>query len=266
MSVDSNKRLKIDWRVLFGFALTCTWVVTGLYYLLIVVGWQNFVGLPTADIGSFLEGAFAPLAFLWLVIGHFMQQTEISANTKAIYLQEKRAQMQEKRAQRMELHSQRDTYFKLLNLVEKQLGMICALHYFAICGPTGSREIDRDEFAELRSQVSSGDHTAFIRRMIVLLARCGGDQEKFEDVLYGTAVRKGHTDNYESTFDRLLEQARAADTDNLITDALLAGCIEGHYYRLIRYINGKEKDEPLINQLATGITSTQDQSQQRVIV
>jgi len=52
---------------------------------------HNLVQLPTADIGSFLEGAFAPLAFLWLVIGHFMQQREIASPTKAIGIQEQSA-------------------------------------------------------------------------------------------------------------------------------------------------------------------------------
>ena len=74
----------MDWRVTLGLTLTTAWIGTGLIYLLSVVGIGNFVMLPTADIGSFLEGAFAPLAFLWLVIGHFMQQKEITANTTAI--------------------------------------------------------------------------------------------------------------------------------------------------------------------------------------
>ena len=109
--------LNMDWRVAFGFGVTVTWITAGLFYLLGIVGWGNFVHLPTADIGSFLEGAFAPLAFLWLVIGHFMQQTEISANTRAIKLQEQSAR-------RLELHSRQDSYFKLLTLVQEQLGGI----------------------------------------------------------------------------------------------------------------------------------------------
>ena len=60
---DSGGFLPIDWRVAFGLSVTLLWISTGLLYLLQVVGWGNFVHLPTADIGSFLEGAFAPLAF-----------------------------------------------------------------------------------------------------------------------------------------------------------------------------------------------------------
>ena len=104
---------------------------------------EQFRRLPTADIGSFLEGAFAPLAFLWLVIGHFMQQKEITANTKAIGIQEKSAR-------RLEVHSQRDSYFKLLDLVQDQLGSIASFHHMSVCGPTRTGEITGEEFTEQR--------------------------------------------------------------------------------------------------------------------
>lgn len=105
----------MDWRVTLGLAITLLWFTAGLTYLLGVVGSNNFIHLPTADIGSFLEGAFAPQAFLWLVIGHFMQQKEISANTRTI-------KIQEQSARRLELHSRQDSYFKLLSLVQQHLG------------------------------------------------------------------------------------------------------------------------------------------------
>jgi hypothetical protein len=135
-----------------------------MFYLLAIVGPDNFIHLPTADIGSFLEGAFAPLAFLWLVIGHFMQQKEITANTRAIYLQEQSAR-------RQEVHAQRDSYFKLLTLVQEQLGSIAGVHYMSVRGPTGTGEITTEEFTGQRSHASNGDHSWFIRKMISL-----GDQ------------------------------------------------------------------------------------------
>jgi hypothetical protein len=157
----TGMRLSMDWRVAFGLGVTIIWISAGLFYLLGVVGGNNFVHLPTADIGSFLEGAFAPLAFLWLVIGHFMQQKEITANTKAITLQEQSAR-------RLEVHSQRDSYFKLLNLVQEQLGATASFHYMSVCGPTGTGEISGEEFSDQRAQSSSGDHAWFIRKMIGL--------------------------------------------------------------------------------------------------
>ncbi len=95
-----------DWRITAGFILSTVWIASGFYYLKNIVGFSAFIVLPTGEIGSFLEGSFAPLAFMWLVIGHFMQQKEISANTKAI-------QVQEQNAERLELHSRRETYFQI---------------------------------------------------------------------------------------------------------------------------------------------------------
>lgn len=216
----------MDWRVTFGLTLTTIWIGTGLAYLLSVVGITNFVMLPTADIGSFLEGAFAPLAFLWLVIGHFMQQKEITANTTAIKLQEESAR-------KMELHSRRDSYFKLMNLVNEQLGGICAFHYISVCGPTGSGEMTSEEFAELRGVSSTSDNALFVRRMISLAIANRDDPEGLREIFYGTDIRARHSDNYSRTFSKLLQAAKDVDTDEMLTDALLNGSAQGLLYRII---------------------------------
>ena len=129
-----DRVLTIDWRVALGLVLTTVWITTGVIYLTALVGVERFVNLPTADIGSFLEGAFAPLAFLWLVIGHFMQQKEITANTQAI-------QFQQEAAKQQGLLAQRDNYFKLLDLIQSQLESIAAFHYMSVCGPTGTEAV-----------------------------------------------------------------------------------------------------------------------------
>lgn len=234
---DGKRILYMDWRVVLGLVVTVVWIVTGLIYLLSVVGWGNFVHLPTADIGSFLEGAFAPLAFLWLVIGHFMQQTEISANTRAIKLQEKSAQ-------RLELHSRQDSYFKLLNLVQEQLGGIAGFHYMSVAGPTGTGEISGEEFTEQRAIASTGDHAWFVRKMISLIITHREDPDMVQEILFGTEIRQRHTDNYTRTFAKLLDQARAVDTDSMLEDALLNGSAQGLFYRMIAYARGDAGVEP----------------------
>jgi len=60
------KKFTIDWRIAFGFVVSVIWILAGLAYLLGVLGWAEFLQLPTGDIGSFLEGAFAPLVFICL--------------------------------------------------------------------------------------------------------------------------------------------------------------------------------------------------------
>lgn len=228
----------MDWRVAFGLGVTATWITAGMLYLLGIVGWDRFLHLPTADIGSFLEGAFAPLAFLWLVIGHFMQQKEITANTKAINLQEMSAR-------RLELHSRRDSYFKLLSLVQDQLGSIAGFHYMSVCGPTGTGAITQEEFSEQRSHATSGDHAWFIRKMISLAMSHRDDPEQMQEIFYGTEVRRRHSDNFCNTFVKLLRAAGEVDTQDMVSNALLYGSAAGMLYRVILHARGEEAMDPI---------------------
>jgi len=228
----------VDWRVAFGLIVTLIWISAGLFYLLSIVGAGNFVYLPTADIGSFLEGAFAPLAFLWLVIGHFMQQKEITANTKAINIQERSAR-------RLEVHSARDSYFKLLNLVQDQLGNIAAFHYVSVCGPTGIGEITAEEFTEQRTHMSTGDSAWFIRKLISHSVEFRNDPEALHEVFFGTDIRSRHSNNFARTFRKLLDAAEAVDTDEMVTDALLQGSASGLLYRIILNVRGDLEMNPI---------------------
>lgn len=237
--IKGNTILGMDWRIAFGFVLTVAWISTGCVYLLGIVGWNNFVYLPTADIGSFLEGAFAPLAFLWLVIGHFMQQKEITANTKAINIQEQSAR-------RLEVHSRQDSYFKLLNLVQEQLGVICAFHYFSICGPTGTGEMNGDEFSEQRASSSSGDNAWFVRKMIGLAVQDIDNPQWMHEIFMSTDIRIRHSDNFSKTFQKLLNAARAVDTDDMIVDALMQGSASGLFYRIILHSRGELDKDPVL--------------------
>ncbi|MEM1143537.1 MAG: hypothetical protein AAGI88_13230 [Pseudomonadota bacterium] len=228
----------MDWRILLGLSVTSVWILAGLVYLTSIVGWPNFLNLPTADIGSFFEGAFAPLAFLWLVIGHFMQQKEISANTRAI-------SMQERSTRRLELHSRRDSYFKLLSLVTKQLDSIAAFHYLSVYGPTGNEEITMDEFSQLRSAAGSGDDTLFMRKMTAAAASYIDDPEGLRELLFGTEIRTRHANNFKATFEKLLDSAGEVDTDSMVRDALLTGSSAGLMYRIIRHVSDEDQLDPL---------------------
>lgn len=237
--IESDDKFHLDWRVAFGLGVSLTWISAGMFYLVVVVGLDNFIHLPTADIGSFLEGAFAPLAFLWLVIGHFMQQKEITANTRAIGLQEASAR-------RLEVHSQRDSYFKLHELVQEQLGAIAGFHYMSIAGPTGSGKISGDEFSEQRSHASNGDSSWFIRKMIAEAVENRENLDTLRELFYGTEIRTRHSNNFTRTFRKLLNNAEAVDTDEMVADALLNGSAAGILYRIIQHVQGEELIDSLM--------------------
>lgn len=230
--MDHSKFNWPDWRITTGFIISTVWIASGFYYLKSIVGFSAFVALPTGDIGSFLEGSFAPLAFMWLVIGHFMQQKEISANTKAI-------EVQEQNAERLELHSRRETYFKLLELVQDQLGVIVAFHYYSVEGHTGNRNMDIKTFTAERDRASNGDNALFVRRMILLCRQADFNIEALKEIFLGTEIRERHTTNYEKTFSKLLASAHDVDADEMISNSLLHGSAYGRLYVIIQYMRGK---------------------------
>ena len=235
---NSAHRARLDWRVLFGIVVTSIWLLLGATYLTQKVGLTDFVDLPTGEIGSFLEGAFAPLAFLWLVIGHFMQQREISANTIAV-------QLQEQSAKRQELHSRRNGYFKLLTLVQEQLGAIAGFHYISVCGETGTGEVNRAGYTSMRNDAASGDPALFVREMVSLAVNRVDEPEAIQEIFFGTDIRTRHSKNFEQTFDKLLKSAKAVDQDDMVVNALLYGSAWGMLYRVIRTAQGKEKIDPV---------------------
>jgi hypothetical protein len=53
-----------DWRIGFGLSLSVGWLALAALYVTAIVGWRAFVTQPAEAMGGFLEGAFAPLAFL----------------------------------------------------------------------------------------------------------------------------------------------------------------------------------------------------------
>ena len=79
-----NKRFPDwDWRIWGSSLVTILWLGGGVAYLATAVGW-TFWHQGAENIGGFFEGFFAPLAFLWLVVGLFIQQKELARNRDAM--------------------------------------------------------------------------------------------------------------------------------------------------------------------------------------
>ncbi len=57
-----------------GLLLTAAWLVLCAYYVDFYIGWDNLLLLLPHEIGAFFTGAFAPLAFLWLVLLYAHEQ------------------------------------------------------------------------------------------------------------------------------------------------------------------------------------------------
>jgi hypothetical protein len=83
---------KMNSRVMFGWLATAIWIVS--WAALLYYGWESAMEMNFNEWGDFFAGAFAPLAFLWLVIGYFQQGEELGQNTKALEQQERALQLQ----------------------------------------------------------------------------------------------------------------------------------------------------------------------------
>ena len=75
-----------------GWILTVLWVL--LVGVFISLKRDDFLSMSFDTFGSFLSGITAPLAFVWLIVGYFLQRKELKENTEALQRQEQELQKQ----------------------------------------------------------------------------------------------------------------------------------------------------------------------------
>ncbi|WP_227518806.1 hypothetical protein [Acinetobacter sp. ANC 4169] len=75
----------------WGIGITVIW-------LSVIIAFWIFGGLTSPkslnELGDFLAGIFAPVAFLWLILGYVQQGKQLDQNTKALEQQERALQLQ----------------------------------------------------------------------------------------------------------------------------------------------------------------------------
>jgi hypothetical protein len=210
-----------DWRIWFGLSISLFWLLLGLGYIRSVIGWPSFASQPADVLGGFLEGAFAPLAFLWLVIGFFLQQKELRGNTKAIRLQyeemkrsAEQAVIQARAISLSELHQRQDTFLKIHDVVRQQLGSSAGFLYISSQSEVGAGV---EQLMELWDRAGAGDPEIFSRALIQLHY---ASREPSWPLFFGTEVRRRHAANFLETFERLVAASEDVDPQGLISDAL----------------------------------------------
>jgi hypothetical protein len=220
-----------DWRITMGISLTGVWLLLGIIYLTgSGVSARTIFDIPLENIGSFLEGAFAPLAFLWLVIGLFVQQKELSDNTEVLRLTLEHAAAQTEAIAATAVTAKQDTFFKIAENVKRQLGGISAL-LFASSMSAGEEDsvIDEETIREMFHALSIGDSDIFMREFMIMDPEPHGG---YPELFYGTEIRRRHAENFIHTFERLIALAKECDTDGLIADSLTQTAAGIFYDRL----------------------------------
>lgn len=219
-----------DWRIWMGIVITGIWIAGGIAYLVLVIQSSPEQEFSLDAMGSFLEGAFAPLAFLWLVIGLFIQQQELAANSAALRKTSEQSEKQTQAIAATEMNARQGTYFKIKDNVSQQLGGIVGLLYSSSLGPAGEGVMDVEEMDATFKRVADGDYEAFAR---LFLTKSMVERMDMADLFYGTEVRSRHTRHFMLTFDRLRSLARNCDVDGIIEASLTQNAF-GLLYRQMR--------------------------------
>ena len=234
-----------DWRILFGISVTATWISGWVYYITTNMGWSAFFALPLEAHGNFLEGAFAPLAFLWLVVGYFLQQKELSRNTTAIERQheelQKASALAERQTQAIQItakHNMQQTFVSINSIVRESLGSIAGMLYADTRDKTPGT-LANQELSDLWSEMATGDTEIFIRLLIRVIGSSdhypGDENIDSYQALYGNKVLAYQSNRYILQFERLLKAARECDDDGLIVDSIKTGIVGLLYSRILSF-------------------------------
>ncbi len=101
-----------DYRFRVGTSVSIFWVLGS--GALLAWKWPEALGMSPNEWGDFFAGCFAPLAFLWLVLGYLQQGQELRLSTEALRLQaeELKASVEQQRAlvevSRLQVESERE--------------------------------------------------------------------------------------------------------------------------------------------------------------
>ncbi len=223
---------QIDWRIFMGIILTIVWMVAGIVY------WRGanieqaaIYDIPLENIGSFLEGAFAPLAFLWLVIGLFVQQKELADNTEVLRQTSIQSQKQTTAIAATEMNARQETFFKIADNVRGQLGGIGGMLFISCMGASEGQLYPKERIGEMWHMLARGDDQVFSREFLLMNAEEYGG---YEAVFNRTEIRRRHTRHFIHTFDRLMDMARNCDHANGIIADSMSQTAHGLLYNRIR--------------------------------
>jgi hypothetical protein len=167
--------MKIKARTMIGGVITAIWLA-GLGYIFNEKGGvEALFKLPLNEIGDFLAGAFAPLAFIWFVIAYAQQGEELRQNTAALSAQyeemkktAEQAAIQAEAIKANELHARRDLFLRYADLMVSGIQFKSLLLLIAAkkskWGERYSSAIQKSHDAYF-----AGDKDAPIRRLIEVI-------------------------------------------------------------------------------------------------
>lgn len=232
-NVDSLKRplsrfeIK-DWRISLGLILTFVWLLAWISVAL-WEGWDAFWGQELGRLGG-LEGLFAPLAFLWLVLGLFIQQKELSVNTQTLQQSNRQAAEQTRVLAETELRARQAAFFQILDSVSRSTGTLLGYMISQIFGPDGQEVYSEEQLATYWSAHGAGEYERF---PLIILA----DELASEEFFFGNEVNAGWSEDVIKNLRNILALARDCDDDKgTIHSSVTRSSLAYVYVHMLRYV------------------------------
>lgn len=129
------------------------------------------------------------------------------------------------------MNARQETFFKIAENVRSQLGGITGMLYISSMGATEGQLVPTKRIEELWHMLARRDDQVFAREFLLLDA---GKYGGYEALFYKTEIRRRHTKNFMTTFDRLMVMARNCDSENGIIADTMAQTAHGLLYNRMR--------------------------------
>ena len=168
----------------------------------------------------------------------FLQHRTLQENNHNIALQYvemrragEHAALQARAIAASERHSRQESFLRMAELVNSQLGVTAGLLYLA--NQRSGGEVSPDPSSELWTRIGEGDTGIFTRKLLELCYGAAGRRRDGERIFCGTPARRRYAAQFVKTFEALLVAARESDASGLLVDAVVMGNAHGHLYRTI---------------------------------
>ena len=206
------------WLLRLGATVTTLWLASGVVYLAFLGGWQSIATQGADALGGFLEGFFAPLAFLWLVVGLFIQQRELASNTEALKQTNAHSERQTEVLAATELRARQSAFFQIAENVRRQTGNLAGLLVRMLEDKDGKPLISDDEMIEHWTDHQHGQFEIFPALLSLSDPSARFVKAKLDpDVMfYGSETKQGLTTEYIRSFRGLIQLAKDCDNDGTI--------------------------------------------------
>lgn len=156
-------------RLAWGFGLVGTILVPALLYIVSSSPLENITMLSWNELGDFISGLFAPLAFIWFISALIYQSAELSQNTDALRLQSEEMRNSVEQASRQAEELKRSGEYQkqhvIITTIKDNLSDLSMIivDILRIAGPGYFSK--RAEFQHWE-QFSNGDRDIFFRLLI----------------------------------------------------------------------------------------------------